>query len=265
MPSPQGAGLGRLPHTGARLSFITSSDGWSRRGSGDAQSKRLLNGAGVGRHRRAFAQHAPNFLHHRGEVPIRDQRRRISAWPIVGAAPTAWDASAIAARLRAVLGTHSIRGAYSSKEGQTSPLPLRYVWPGRTFVAYVSLLLYWRWWSVRTVAPLTAELLRRRGRLDQEVARALADSLSDSEDLGVRLLERMRRDSDPVVASLAASEATLWRVARGDDGEYEIAWCTNPEVVIDELRNRRSRVSAFEQTAAYRFRVGRHCRGSYRP
>ena len=125
------------------------------------------------------------------------------------------------------------------------------------------LFLYWRMWAVRTTAPLTAELLKRRGRLKHEVAGALADR-PDGEDLGVSLLERMRLDADPVVAALAASEATMWRVARGDAGEYEIEWCTNPEVVLEELRNRRSRVSAFDHTAAYRFRVSRNCRGSYR-
>jgi hypothetical protein len=129
----------------------------------------------------------------------------------------------------------------------------------------VSLFLYWQIWSVRTVAPLTAELLKRRGRLKDEVVHALADGVPDGGDLGVRLLERLQRDPDPVVASLAASESTMWRVARGDEGEYEIEWCTNPEIVLHELRNRRSKISAFRPTAAYRFRVGRHCRGFYRP
>jgi hypothetical protein len=129
----------------------------------------------------------------------------------------------------------------------------------------MSLFIYWQIWAVRTAAPLTAELLKRRGRLKQEVVSALADGAPEGEDLGVRLLERMQRDPDPVVASLAASEATLWRIARGDEGEYEIEWCTNPEIVLHELRNRRSKVAAFKQSAAYRFRVGRNCRGFYRP
>lgn len=87
---------------------------------------------------------------------------------------------------------------------------------------------------------------------------------ANTEQITARLLQRMQWDPDPVMAALAASEATLNRVARGDEGEYEIEWCTNPDFVLRELLDHRSRVSAFRPTSPYRFRVGKHCRGSYR-
>ena len=126
------------------------------------------------------------------------------------------------------------------------------------------MFLFWRVWAVRRAAPLTCELLRRRGRLTAEVAYVMATGVAATEQIAARLLQRMQWDRDPVVASLAASEATLIRVARGDEGEYEIEWSTNPEVVLRELRNRRSRVFAFRPTAPYRFRISKHCQGSYR-
>ena len=127
------------------------------------------------------------------------------------------------------------------------------------------LFLFWRVWTVRRLAPLTVELLRRRGRLRAEVAHVIAEGHSiDAEQVTARLLQRMQWDPDPVLASLAASEATLSRVERGDDGEYEIEWCTNPEVVLGELLNRRSQVATFHPTSLYRLRVSKHCRGSYR-
>jgi hypothetical protein len=96
---------------------------------------------------------------------------------------------------------------------------------------------WWRVFGVERTAPLTARLLKRRGRFDEAVSRFVAEQRMSPylEEIGERFAANARKDPDALVAAVASFEWAFMRVKRGDGEAHSVPWPVEPYAVLEAL------------------------------
>jgi hypothetical protein len=95
----------------------------------------------------------------------------------------------------------------------------------------------WRSYDLRRTCVLTSRLLTRAGQFEVAVEAFTRHGASSPfvEELGAAFLAALEGHADPLVATVARFERHLLHVARGDPGEYAVAWDRDPHVVLRQL------------------------------
>src|SRR5437764_7079946 len=116
--------------------------------------------------------------------------------------------------------------------------PISGRWQARRGCMLQEIALWWRQHGVELGCPLTSEVLRQRDLVGAAVGAMFRDGHgSPYMGLVVRdFLDRMSRDPDPLLSSVAQFELALLRVTQdGEDDEIVVAWDRDPYLALHRL------------------------------
>ncbi len=122
---------------------------------------------------------------------------------------------------------------------------------------------FWRLQTLERFCVLTAGLLKRRGRFEQDVARFLRSGEFSPfiEEAGQQFLRFMAADADATVAALAHTELALHATRTDPRREQVVDWPCEPENVLAQALGRADVASP--APGRYRMRIGRALPSGY--
>lgn len=98
-------------------------------------------------------------------------------------------------------------------------------------------ILLWRVYVLERACVLTFALLKQRDLL-KEALDAFITQYNISpfrETQPPDFLEALSTHDDPLIASVAQFELSLWKVKQGDPGSYRISWSIEPHTILHNL------------------------------
>lgn len=98
-------------------------------------------------------------------------------------------------------------------------------------------ILLWRVYVLERACVLTFTLLKQRDLLKQALDAFIAQyNISPfRETQPPDFLEALSTHDDPLVASVAQFELSLWKVRQGDPASYTVYWSVEPHTILNNL------------------------------
>jgi hypothetical protein len=98
-------------------------------------------------------------------------------------------------------------------------------------------IFLWRVYVLERACVLTFALLKQRNLLEQELEAFIRQhNISPfRETQPPDFLEALTSHDDPLIASVAQFELSLWKVKQGDSGSYTVDWSIEPHTILYNL------------------------------
>jgi len=98
-------------------------------------------------------------------------------------------------------------------------------------------IFLWRVYVLERACVLTFTLLKQRNLLKQELDAFIRQhNISPfRETQPPDFLEALSSHDDPLIASVAQFELSLWKVREGDPGSYTVYWAVEPHTILNNL------------------------------
>ena len=98
-------------------------------------------------------------------------------------------------------------------------------------------IFLWRVYVLERACVLTFTLLKQLNLLKQELDAFIRQhNISPfRETQPPDFLEALSSHDDPLIASVAQFELSLWKVRQGDPGSYTVAWTVEPHTILNNL------------------------------
>ena len=98
-------------------------------------------------------------------------------------------------------------------------------------------IFLWRVYVLERACVLTFTLLKQRNLLKQELDAFIRQhNISPfRETQPPDFLEALSSHDDPLIASVAQFELSLWKVRQGDPGSYTLSWSVEPHTILNNL------------------------------
>lgn len=98
-------------------------------------------------------------------------------------------------------------------------------------------IFLWRVYVLERACVLTFTLLKQRNLLKQELDAFIRQhNISPfRETQPPDFLGALSSHDDPLIASVAQFELSLWKVRQGDSGSYTVSWSVQPHIILNNL------------------------------
>jgi len=98
-------------------------------------------------------------------------------------------------------------------------------------------IFLWRVWVLERNSVLTFTLLKQRNLLKQVLDAFISQhNISPfRETQPPDFLEVLKSHNDPLIASVAQFELSLWKVRQGDPTTYTVSWSVEPHTILHNL------------------------------